>query len=205
MKMCLAPCFKGCTDTEYAAEVSRVQAYFDSGGESLVREFSSDRDRASNHLDFENAAILHARLEKINPVLNQCPEAVHRLDLLSALMVQPSHLGERVTFFHLNGGYLSGPRTFSIQPNEHTKSRSMESRVLEAVQSFTEPRRAPALEIMEHLALFKRWFYRGTRMGEIFFADHKGELPMRRVVRGISRVYRGEKPSEESNSIAQES
>jgi len=31
MKMCLAPCFKGCTDEEYYAEVNRVQAYFDSG------------------------------------------------------------------------------------------------------------------------------------------------------------------------------
>ena len=28
MKMCLAPCFKGCTDEEYAVEVERVQQYF---------------------------------------------------------------------------------------------------------------------------------------------------------------------------------
>jgi len=46
---------------------------------------------------------------------------------------------------------------------------------------------------MEHLAILKRWFYRGTRAGEIFFADEKRELPMRRIVRGIARVYRGEK------------
>jgi excinuclease UvrABC nuclease subunit len=39
MKMCLAPCFKGCTDQEYAAEVNRVRAYFDSGGDSLLRQF----------------------------------------------------------------------------------------------------------------------------------------------------------------------
>ena len=36
MKMCLAPCFKGCTDEEYAAEVRRAQNYFDSGGHSLL-------------------------------------------------------------------------------------------------------------------------------------------------------------------------
>ena len=30
MKMCLAPCFKGCADEEYSAEVNGVQAYFDS-------------------------------------------------------------------------------------------------------------------------------------------------------------------------------
>ena len=51
-----------------------------------------------------------------------------------------------------------------------------------------------SMETMEHLALLKRWYYRGSRTGEIFFADTKGELPMRRVVRGISRVFRGEKP-----------
>ena len=54
---------------------------------------------------------------------------------------------------------------------------------------------------MEHLALLKRWFYRGTRIGEIFFADVKGELPMRRIVRGISRVFRGEKPEAEAVKI----
>ncbi len=50
------------------------------------------------------------------------------------------------------------------------------------------------MERMEHLAILKRWCYRGTRAGEIFFADAKGELPMRRLVRGISRVYKGEAP-----------
>jgi hypothetical protein len=46
---------------------------------------------------------------------------------------------------------------------------------------------------MEHLAILKRWFYRSSRGGEIFIADRKGVLPMRRIVRGVSRVYRGEK------------
>ena len=70
----------------------------------------------------------------------------------------------------------------------------MESRVQEALNSFPPAKPTSALETMEHLALLKRWYYRGTRTGEIFFADVKGELPMRRIVRGISRVFRGEKP-----------
>src|ERR1700732_2925128 len=44
MKMCLAPCFRGCTDQEYAAEVNRVQNYFDSSGDSLQRELSAERE-----------------------------------------------------------------------------------------------------------------------------------------------------------------
>jgi excinuclease ABC subunit C len=200
MKMCLAPCFKGCTDAAYAAEVNRVQSYFDSSGDSLVREFTAGREAASTNLAFEDAAAIHVRLEKLQPLVSQLPEIVRRLDQLSALMIQPSHLPESVTFFRIDAGRISGPIQFYIQPKEHTKSQSMESRVHESLQSLPAFRTTSALETMEHLAVLKRWYYRGTRTGEIFFGDAKGELPMRRVVRGISRVFRGEKPEIEQSS-----
>jgi excinuclease UvrABC nuclease subunit len=198
MKMCLAPCFKGCSDEEYGTEVSRVQAYFDTGGESLTREMSLQRDAASADLDFEGAAALHARLEKLKPVLNQLPEIIQRIDRLAAVMVQPSVTQNSVNFFRIEGGYVSGPLSFPMQPAEHTKSQSMESRVQEALDAFPPSKAPSALETMEHLSLLKRWYYRGGRVGEIFFVDRKGTLPMRRVVRGISRVYRGEKPEAEA-------
>jgi excinuclease ABC subunit C len=194
MKMCLAPCFKGCTDQEYSAEVNRVQAYFDSGGESLVREFSAQREAASTNLAFEEAAAIHVRLEKLKPVQSQFPEIVRRLDRLSALIVQPSHLADSVTFSRIDSGAISGPVAFLIQPAEHMKSQSMESRVLAVLDSFPAAKARSALETMEHLALLKRWYYRGRRVGEIFLADDKGTYPMRRIVRGIGRVFRGEGP-----------
>lgn len=198
MKMCLAPCFKGCSDAEYATEVNRVQSYFDSNGESLFREFSAHRDAASSGLKFEEAAAVHAQVEKLKPVLSQLPEIVHRLDRLSALMIQPSRLADSVTFFPVDQGAISGPILFFIQPADHAKSQSMESRVQEVLDAFPPSKTKPTLETMEHLALLKRWYYRGSRVGEIFFADEKGDLPMRRIVRGISRIYRGEKPEGEA-------
>ena len=193
MKMCLAPCFKGCTDAEYAEEVTRVQAYFDSGGESLVRELSAQRDAASANLAFEDAAAIHVRLEKLKPVMNQLPEIVKRLDRLSALIVQPSHLADSVTFFRVDSGGISAPAIFCIQTG-HAKSQSMESRVLAVLDSLHSAKTLSASETMEHLALLKRWYYRGSRVGEIFLADEKGVFPMRRIVRGIGRVLRGERP-----------
>ncbi|MGA8764841.1 MAG: hypothetical protein WB562_18375, partial [Candidatus Sulfotelmatobacter sp.] len=201
MKMCLAPCFKGCTDEEYSAEVGRVQAYFDSGGESLSREFSAQRDSASTNLAFEDAAAIHARLEKLNPVLGQLPEIVRRLDRFVALMIQPgkaqpSQIAESVRFFGIANGSIAEPVTFCIQSGEHAKSQSMESRI-QGVLSATPPAKTKSSpEIMEHLALLKRWYYRSSRTGEIFFADENGALPMRRIVRGIGRVLRGEKPEQ---------
>ena len=201
MKMCLAPCFKGCTDEEYAAEVQRVQRYFDTGGDSLLREFSDEREAASADLAFERAAEIHARVEKLKPVLGQLPEIVQRLDRLSALMIQPSYVAGSVAFFRIEQGQVSGPALFSIQGPEHAKSQSMEARVREIMQSLPAEKSKSALESMEHLALLKRWYYRGSRVGEIFFANDKGELPMRRVVRGISRVFRGEKPEPENQPL----
>ena len=194
MKMCLAPCFKGCTDAEYQAEVGRVRQYLDSRGESLVREISQQRDAASANLEFENAAALHSRVDKLKPVLSQLPEIVQRIDSLNGTIVQHSVEPESVNFFLLRAGYLSGPFAFAIQPGEHTKSQSMESRVREALAAVPSVESRSTLETMEHLALLRRWYYRSSRVGEIFLADAQGALPLRRVVRGIARVYRGETP-----------
>jgi len=201
MKMCLAPCFKGCSDEEYHTEVFRVQAYLDTRGESLAREISVQRDAASANLQFENASALHARLDKLRPVMSQLPEVVHRIDHLAGVIVQRSASPESVNFFQIVAGRISGPVTFPIQSAEHTKSQSMESRIQEILASFPETPATTALETMEHLVLLKRWFYRSSRLGEVFFADDKGVLPMRRVVRGIARVYRGENAEQETPTV----
>jgi len=205
MKMCLAPCFKGCTDDEYRAEVTRVQNYFDSGGDSLVREISAQRDQASSNLDFENAAALHARIDKLKPVLAQFPEIVHRIDRLAGIIIQRSALPECVALFRVDCGLISEPLIFQIQASEHTKSQSMESRLQAALAAIPASTSQTALETMEHLAILKRWYYRGRRAGEIFFADENGTMPWRRIVRGIARVYRGEQaqPAEPSSALTE--
>ncbi|HEY6301990.1 MAG TPA: hypothetical protein VIX14_02885 [Terriglobales bacterium] len=198
MKMCLAPCFRGCTDDEYHAEVVRVEDFLDSRGESLKRQMAVERDSASAQMEFETAAAIHARLDKLAPLLQQLPEFVHRIDRLCAVIVQKAaQQPESVALFRVDGGAIAGPLDFPISGAEHAKSQSMEARIQAALAEFPTSKPASAIERMEHLAILKRWCYRGTRVGEIFFADSKGELPMRRLVRGISRVYKGEVPENE--------
>ena len=117
-------------------------------------------------------------------------------------MIQPSNTPHSVALFRVDSGRISRPGTFNIQPPEHAKSQSMEARIQQTLGSLPKSDAKSAVELMEHLAILKRWYYRGTRVGEIFFADHKGELPMRRIVRGISRVVRGEEPEPVSPSDA---
>src|SRR3974390_2843592 len=69
MKMCLAPCFAGCTNEEYDAEVGRLVAFLNTRGGSLREVYEQERDKASEDLDFEKAAAIHKKLEKLDDAL----------------------------------------------------------------------------------------------------------------------------------------
>jgi excinuclease ABC subunit C len=195
MKMCLAPCFKGCTDEAYAAEVERVRTYFDTAGQSQVAELEAERERLSESLDFEGAAVHHAKAAKVKVILAACDPIYSRLDRLDALMVQPSLQPGSVELFRFGSGGVSGPRTFAIEAED--ESQSMESRLRATLEQMVPEGKHSIQEFSKELAMLKRWYYRTHKVGEIFFAGSEGELPIRRIVRGVGRVHRGEKEAAE--------
>jgi hypothetical protein len=73
------------------------------------------------------------------------------------------------------------------------KPVSLESRLKEVVETMQPKPKLTAAEAMEQLSILKRWYFRTIKTGEIFLADQRNELPMRRIVRGVSRVITGEK------------
>lgn len=234
--MCLAPCFRGCSDERYAEESSRVERYLESGGHSLLVEISRARDEASAQLEFEAAAAAHARLEKLKTVQSRIAEIVHRIDQLNGLLLEPSHLPGHIALFRIAGGMLDGPIAFDLRarglsrepkppqgaqpesvvsgsaapagvnsPGAATPGaipQSMEARIRELLGAAVPVRPKSAQEWMEHLAILKRWYYRTNKVGEIFFEDEHGALPMRRVVRAVRRVLNGEKPAGDLNETA---
>ncbi len=117
MKMCLAPCFKGCTDDEYQQELGRVISFLDASGRPLLEALREERDRASQTLDFESAERAHRKIEKINEVLRSRPELVCNLGQLHALLVLPGAAPRSVTFFRMTGCELRGPATLSLDEN----------------------------------------------------------------------------------------
>ncbi len=232
MKMCLAPCFKGCTDEAYAAEVARVQEYFDSGGQSLLQELQAERERLSADLDFEAAAAQHAKVAKIKSILSACDDICGRLDRLDAVIIQPSAEAKSISLFRFHGGELLGPvpvqmeaesvesesagsdnivstntgsenqaqpvqdsASPSPQPThaETIPAQTLDSRIRTALETPVSIGNFSAQRFSQELAMLKRWYYRTHKVGEIFFANDRGELPLRRIARGATRVYRGEK------------
>ncbi|MGA2990747.1 MAG: hypothetical protein ABSD88_09760 [Candidatus Korobacteraceae bacterium] len=211
MKMCLAPCFRGCTDEAYAEEVAQLEQFLASGGRSLLQAVAAERDRASEQLEFETAAATHARFERIQALTRELPEIVRRLDRLRGLMIQPSAQPGAVALFRIEEGRISDPITFApaalaaftpagaatATAVSSAAPQSMEARLREAVASVPPAQLRSAQEAMEHLAMLKRWYYRTYKVGELFLSDDRGELPMRRIVRGVARVLKGEAPPED--------
>jgi excinuclease ABC subunit C len=218
MKMCLAPCYLGCTDDEYAAEVKRVEQFLDTCGQSLISQLSAEREQASAALEFERAAALHARMEKVQGIARTCDEVIRRIDRLDAIIMQRSLEADCVRLFRCYRGELLGPielhagqmlisneksgdsslyaQPFIAEPVPEKPARTPKSPSLEVHMRETVAQLVPAdpgsrTQVTEQLALFKRWYYRKSRGGEVFIADRNGELPWRRMVRGVSRVLAG--------------
>jgi len=195
MKMCLAPCFAGCTDTEYASEVGRVHAFLLTRGASLSDELSRERESASGALDFERAAALHRRLEKVGAVRQALPDIARPIEDLNAVILQRSAEKNTVAVFALRHGLTSDP--FLLQFAElATRPRSAEQILREVLQP--DPAAAAGIqayndgptraESEDHLALLARWFYARPRLGEIFFPDAKSDWPFRRILRACARL-----------------
>jgi excinuclease UvrABC nuclease subunit len=146
MKMCLAPCFKGCTDERYAEESVAVERFLATRGESRLVTLREERDQASADLAFESAAALHAQVQRVEAVHALAAEIVRPLSKLRAVILQASANPDEVAVFLFDSGRLCGPAAFStlgmrIQ-NEQSGSTSLFAQPLaiEATPEATEIR-----------------------------------------------------------------
>jgi excinuclease ABC subunit C len=221
MKMCLAPCFAGCSKEEYDAEVQRFVKFLESSGESLRATFESERERASDELDFERAATLHKKVEKLDEVLRGRPDLARRIQALDAVILQRGAGDQVVAAYRVQGGRLCEP--FFLPFGEiASQPRSAEQIFRNYLDPAVELARAAQMpmtngaeqpgpaqmieqlplskgELSEHLWLVARWFYSNPRKGEIFFRE-KNDWPYRRILRACSRLLAPPEPLKEPSA-----
>jgi excinuclease ABC subunit C len=190
MKMCLAPCYKGCSDERYRQESADVFAFLSTRGASMLARLEAERNAASGAMEFERAATIHQRMQKVQTVAQLASEAVHPLAQLSGILVQPSAELDHVALFALRRGVWSGPALYSIVgmrlANERSGSSSLfahpfavepvplegapvvaakdrlEARLEEALSTLAQsaPKSVSSQTLSDHVALFTQWFYR---------------------------------------------
>jgi len=221
MKMCLAPCFAGCTKEEYDVEVGRVVSFLATGGASLTAELGRERETASEALDFERAAAVHRRIEKAAEALRGLPDLARRLEDLNAVVLQQASEENTVAVFVVRAGRIEEPRLLRFAELA-SEPRSVEQILREWLEGAADPG-APAAkagasqhgyrELEDQLSLLARWFHKKPRVGEIFFrestarttaaapqdeasARRNSEWPYRRILRACSRLLAPPPPAE---------
>jgi excinuclease ABC subunit C len=202
--MCLAPCFAVCTKEEYDVEVSRLVGFLETNGGSLRDGYETERERASEDLDFEKAAAVHKKLEKLDDVLRGRPELARRIQDLDAVILQRTAEGQTVGLYAVRGGRLAEP--FELRFGDTSQPRSAEETVrdyLEGVMNSAPPEaanpRQSGAELSEHLWLVARWFFSNPREGEIFFREK--DWPYRRILRGCSRLLTPKAGAKEESGV----
>jgi excinuclease ABC subunit C len=199
MKMCLAPCFGGCTPEEYSNEVSRAAAFLTSSGASLSDSLTQERESASTHLDFEHASALHKRLEKVQELRRSLPELARPIEQLHAVILARAVAENAIAVFAVRGGEIADP--FVLEFDQLAgQPRSAEQILRELLEPATtqldkaNPNRAALgtsafQQLEDHLALLARWFYGSPREGEIFFHEPRPTgWPYRRILRACRRL-----------------
>jgi len=182
MKMCLAPCFAGCSKEDYDVEVQRLLRFLETSGGSMRASFEEEREKASGQLDFERAAALHKKIEKLDEVLRGRPELTRRIQDLHAVILQRTAEDQTVGVFAVRGGRLGEP-FFLRFAETASQPRSAEQLFREYLESKTA---SASGDIGEHLWLVARWYYSNPREGEIFFREK--DWPYRRILRACSRL-----------------
>jgi excinuclease UvrABC nuclease subunit len=209
MKMCLAPCFAGCTKEEYDTEVQRVVQFLETGGGSLRENYEEERGKASEQLDFERAALWHKKVEKLDEVLRGQPELARRIQDLDAVILQRSAEEQTIGVYAVRGGRLQKPY-FLRFAEIASQPRSAERIFRDLLEGAGTPEQAELFagsaataaekgDLGEHLWMVARWYYSNPRDGEIFFREK--DWPYRRILRACSRLL-APKPEAEAHPAA---
>jgi excinuclease UvrABC nuclease subunit len=194
MGRCLRPCQEVVGAEEYRNEVARVADFLRTGGRSLAGPAESARERLSAEMDFEGAALMHARCKRIGEVIAQRDEMAGDLEHLNAIAVVPSAEKDAVNLGWLRDGYWKGFSTIEFQMTEG-KPFSLDARLRElATVVDAEPSGNP-LERMEQLAILARWRYSGWCDGELMMVDDWAKIPYRRLVNAVARIAHGQTQS----------
>jgi len=184
MKMCLAPCFAGCSKQEYAVEVQRLVKFLETDGHSMRNAIEQERERASDDLDFERAAAIHKRIEKLDDVLRGKPDLARRVQDLNAVILQRAAEDQTIAAYAVRGGRLAEPCLvrFAEIAGQPRSAEQVFRDYLEQPADLT----AGENDLGENLWLVARWYYSNPREGEIFFHDR--DWPYRKILRACSRL-----------------
>jgi hypothetical protein len=186
INQCLRPCQCAVTAEEYESEVSRVAEFLSTNGRSTVSVLSAARDRACEETEFEQAAHIHKRIEKVNAAVTACDEVITEIQYFNGVALTPAVQPRQFRLWPMLGGLWQEPITLNFAADEaRTKSLDLELReqISESLRKVDTGGKR-----IEDLAIFSRWYFSSWRDGHWYGFRTLADLNYRRLVRQISKM-----------------
>jgi hypothetical protein len=190
MNQCLRPCQCAVTAEEYASEAERVAGFLSSNGKSLLTVLSAARERASAELDFEQAAQLHKRLEKVGAAAGCRDPVVTAVEELNGVALTRGIGKLHFRLWPMVHGFWQEPVDLDVSTAE-SQAKSLDREIRESIgESLATVQTAG--NRAEQLAIFSRWYYSSWRDGHWFAFRKLEDLNYRRLVREVSNMAKSE-------------
>ena len=156
VKKCLGPCVGACTVNAYAERVALARAFLEGSDAGPIERLRADMQLASDRMEFERAATLRDKLQRLEELREQFGRLRFAVETLSFLYTVRGHEGEDRLYLIRRGrvrAEVPTPRTSSDRKSLDVLIRSV----------YTPPERqtasVPTHEIDE-LLLLSSWFRR---------------------------------------------
>jgi excinuclease ABC subunit C len=185
MNQCLRPCQCAVSVEGYSSEVQRVREFLDTNGKSSIATLSLARDRASEAMEFEVAAQIHKRIEKMLVAAALRDVAVNEIQSMNGIALTATRTHTEFRLWPMLGGWWQEPLLVDFSA-ERTAGRSVDQQIRELLAAvIAQPSRSG--NRLEHLAIFTRWYYSSWRDGKWYPFRTLADLDYRSLVREISK------------------
>ena len=156
IRKCLGPCVGGCTAREYEERVRLVRAFLDGADDGPMTALRAEMSAASDALDFERAAMLRDKLQRLEDLREQFVRFRFAVETLSFVYTVPGFDGDDRVYL-IRRGRVRAEHAAPRSPHERARLLDMVERVFGTAERDTT--QVPSHEIDE-LLLLSSWFRR---------------------------------------------
>ncbi len=190
MNQCLRPCQCAITVDEYKTEVQRVTDFLLSNGRTAIGTLQAARDRATEQTQFEHAAEMHKRIEKMRTAAMLRNDAITEIRQFNGVALTRAVAPGYVRLWPMVGSCWQEPLALEVA-TQASGTRSLDAELRERLSSaLGSPSRTE--KPLEDLAIFSRWYYSSWRDGEWFSFRTITDLNYRRLIRELAKLVRPE-------------
>ena len=114
MKRCSAPCVQKINKVDYFEDILSAKSFLSSSNTKTVQKLTSDIEKAVSKLDFEKAAEIRDRLERLNTLKEEQSVVTLANDIdIFSICFEMSYLG--ISIIVVRGGKIRGTKTHLIK------------------------------------------------------------------------------------------